>query len=656
MIPPRNSMYYGAVEALPRLRELRAGPLTLDLEGGDLRYVRLGDIEILRRVYVAMRIRNWLTVPPRYSNFRLDVSAHSFRVEFDADHVQDEVNFHWHGRITGSEDGTIRYTMDGEARSAFWKNRIGFCVLHPMQAAGQPIRVEHVDGSVSEGFFPTLIAPQRMVNGQLLPVSPFEDMRLLSHQVQPGIWAKVEFDGDVFELEDQRNWTDASFKTYSTPLRLPFPVLIQAGERIPQSITLSLTGVPSSAASLTREITISYDRSRTQSLPQIGFGSPGHGKPLTESERAQISRLAPAHLRVDLDLASPDVAAQLERAWDEARAIGAALEVALYLSDDGASELERLVSVLEQLKPNVARWLVFHTNEPITRAQWVELARKTLARYDKTIPFYGGTNIDFMHLNREHQSLDGLDGVAYSVNPQEHAFDVRSLAECPPAIGVTIATARTFCSDKPLAISPITLRRRFNPHIVGPQPLTPDGELPANVDPRQMSLFGAGWTLAALKAVAEARLESVTFYETTGWRGVMETESGSPLPEKFFSRPNMVFPLYHIFVDVAELPGAQVVKSVSNQPLRVESLLLRAGKQYRLLLCNLMDETQEIRVNEITAAEVLLVRLNESSFEKATMQMETFRAEEPERAAIANGQWRISLLPFETVRADWEGD
>jgi D-apionolactonase len=41
-------------------------------------------------------------------------------------------------------------------------------------------------------------------------------------------------------MEDQRNWTDASFKTYSTPLELPFPVEVAAGERIFQRVVLSI--------------------------------------------------------------------------------------------------------------------------------------------------------------------------------------------------------------------------------------------------------------------------------------------------------------------------------------------------------------------------------------------------------------------------------
>ena len=38
------------------------------------------------------------------------------------------------------------------------------------------------------------------------------------------------------------NWTDASFKTYSTPLSRPFPVEVASGEEIHQKVTLNLSG------------------------------------------------------------------------------------------------------------------------------------------------------------------------------------------------------------------------------------------------------------------------------------------------------------------------------------------------------------------------------------------------------------------------------
>ena len=47
-------------------------------------------------------------------------------------------------------------------------------------------------------------------------------------------------------MEDQRNWTDASFKTYCTPLARPFPVPVQAGDRVDQRVALTVNcdGLP----------------------------------------------------------------------------------------------------------------------------------------------------------------------------------------------------------------------------------------------------------------------------------------------------------------------------------------------------------------------------------------------------------------------------
>ena len=62
----------------------------------------------------------------------------------------------------------------------------------------------------------------------------FEPGRLL----KSGIEAKFEFEGDLFEMEDQRNWTDGSFKTYCTPLSLGYPFQALAGQSFKQKVTL----------------------------------------------------------------------------------------------------------------------------------------------------------------------------------------------------------------------------------------------------------------------------------------------------------------------------------------------------------------------------------------------------------------------------------
>ena len=47
--------------------------------------------------------------------------------------------------------------------------------------------------------------------------------------------------GDIFEMEDQRNWSDASYKTYVRPLALPWPYVMEQGVTNRQSVELEIT-------------------------------------------------------------------------------------------------------------------------------------------------------------------------------------------------------------------------------------------------------------------------------------------------------------------------------------------------------------------------------------------------------------------------------
>ena len=48
-----------------------------------------------------------------------------------------------------------------------------------------------------------------------------------------------KFEGIKFEMEDQRNWGDASYKIYSGSLLDPFPYLIKKNTNFFQKITIN---------------------------------------------------------------------------------------------------------------------------------------------------------------------------------------------------------------------------------------------------------------------------------------------------------------------------------------------------------------------------------------------------------------------------------
>jgi D-apionolactonase len=633
---------YGRLEPLPKVHSLQAGPLSLVYEAGDLRYIKLADKEIIRRLYVAVRDQNWGTVTGIIHNEQVKQSEHSFEITYESLHQQGEIEFVWNALIRGEANGHISFEMKGEAKSAFLRNRIGFCVLHPLrECMGVEATIQHVDGSSHQTPFPTHVAPQLVVDGIIQPVHPFSEMRSLRYNITPEIQAEIEFSGDIFEMEDQRNWIDASYKTYCTPLRLPWPIEIKKGEKVEQSVRLILHGTLPKVTTVSTEATTITIGDNKAALPPVGLSMSSHGEALNERELEHLRRLKLSHLRVDLMLAE-NYQAKLEQAIRQAKELNVRLELALILSDNAEAELNSLVKYLENIP--VLNVLIFHVSELSTSEGWLKLTREIFKANNLAITIYGGSNAYFTHINAEKPPVDALDGVVYSINPQVHAFDNSSIAETCEAIASTIQTARTFLKGKPLAISTVTLKPRYNPYDKSKRVIQPD-ELPPQVDVRQLSLFGAAWTLGSLKYMAESgELRYITFYETTGWCGVMEKGSGSALPDKFPSTASAVFPIYHVFADVAEFVSGEVIQSRSSQPLKIESLVLyKAGKQ-RILLANMTNEVQLARLEQAKATYLLL---SESTAEEALTEPETFRAK-PGQAWTGE----LALPPYALVRID----
>ena len=118
-------------------------------------------------------------------------------------------------------------------KTDFLTARTGFVVLHPLKGvAGFPVDIEHVDGTGREQV------PRARESDPAVA-----RIRSLTHEVLPGLKATVRMEGDTFEMEDHRNWTDASFKTYVRPLALPWPYTLKAGEPVKQSVTVMLSGI-----------------------------------------------------------------------------------------------------------------------------------------------------------------------------------------------------------------------------------------------------------------------------------------------------------------------------------------------------------------------------------------------------------------------------
>jgi hypothetical protein len=217
-------------------------------------------------------------------------------------------------------------------------------------------------------------------------------------------------------------------------------------------------------------------------------------------------------------------------------------------------------------------------------------------------PLIGGTNQFFAELNREYPDGDSIDGAVYSINPQTHASDDRSVMENLQGQKDTVATAQHHLPDMPIHVSPVTLIGRFGPYPGGP-PV--DGGLPGNVDVRQMSLLTAAWTVGTLHQLAEAGVASITFFELVGWRGLAERDGGSPMAE-FPSQPGMVFPVYDVFAAIAPPRDWLRCTAITTHPAQVEALAVTNEATMRVLLANVTCSEQEVTVDGLQGRDAIV--------------------------------------------------
>lgn len=575
-----HTTYFGTSEPLSPHRTLRAGQLECLYERGNLRYIRAGQAEVLRMIYSAVRDADWQTAPYEIEDEVVEEQADSFRITYTARYQMDEIRYKGTFLIEGRADSSILFRMEGEALSTFKRNRIGICVLHPVtECQGKPVQITHPDGSTEEARFPDTINPHQ----------PFLDIQQMAWPVTDGVEARVSFEGDIFETEDQRNWTDASYKTYSTPLTLPKPVQVNTGDAISQQLTLQVTrteGAPFIGVDDTLYLDLSADR---KPFPQLGYARSTTQEDLTEVQVELLQQLPFDHYRVEVKLYE-DWEADFRQAASEAQRLQVPIELVAYFNDDATDQLPRFVAGIREHYVILSSILVLHPDSPCTPEGLLQQVYTPLKDAFPGVHIGYGTNEFFTELNRNRPATDLFDFISYSLNPQVHATDTRSLIENVSAQQYTVATAGTFSGGKAIHVSPVTLRLRQYP---GEGEYTAGGDLPPSADERQFTELAAAWTLLSLRYLSGAA--SVTYFETVGVKGV--------IPSDTVEDQAPASPMYQYLKRIKDFAPEWVLNSRSSQPLRVDGLVLENSEGERIaFLVNFEEKVNALILNEDTPA------------------------------------------------------
>ncbi len=541
-------------------RALSAGPLALAFSpaAGDIRYVSTPALELVRRVYFVARDRNWLNVPQRLTGWRVAESKGGFAASARGRSSGSGVRLAWQLDITGTPPGVITYSVRARALADCVTNRTGICVHLPLEGLAGA-RYELLTGA---GLHQRLVLPV-----DVAPQQPCTDIRLLRFALPHRHRLELEFAGDEFEIEDQRNWIDGSFKIYSRPLARGFPYTLKAGEMFVQSLTIRLpvpAGIKARPSRARAAVPISarVGKKLPHAAPLLGLGLTRDLTAASRHEAAALAVLPLAHVRADFDDFGRGLARRVRRAVAAANQANAPLEVAACLGEKTAvREITALARALRVSGARIARVLVFGPRGRCTDSR----AAFAAARREFGSACVAGTDFNFAELNRGRPHLPSTPSVTFAANPQVHAADEQSMAECLEGLRHALVSARRFFPRTAVGVSRLTLRPQKNAVATKSSP----ADDARRFDPRQSSAWCAAWTAGALGALQTGGATWATLYETTGRGGLVAGRR--------------VFPLHRALADYLACGDTAPLALEISAPLQVAGW----AREGRLALANL---------------------------------------------------------------------
>lgn len=619
---------------------LNAGNLTLEYEKGNIRYITGNGHEIIRMIYAAVRDDKWITVEPAITGEEITVSEDNFSIIWHAHYRLNEIDFESGYWLSGGPGNVIRFAMKGRANSTFMKNRIGFCVLHPLETCrGTSCVITHSDGRITSGRFPEKISPHQ----------PFTDIAAMKWNIGNDLQADLKFSGDVFETEDQRNWTDSSYKTYSTPLSIPYPVVVNKGEEFYQEVELSVSGnlkKPAvKGAGLGGVLKPGKNEVLIKAFPETGLSVSSRKSPMSRQEASLIRKIGFSFLRGELHLFATYLPEQYRRIKKESEDTSLPVQLCLFFDDSDFNDRFAGFIKLNRENPFVIHsFILFSSKEKVTPAQLFETISPVLKKEFDGKPVGAGTNCNFAQLNRDHVGAVKADLVSYAVHPREHASDDVTLLENIVAQKDTVATAIEFSSGKPVYVSPVTLQRRFNANVSTYEiPVTVQNKFPAQVDVRQMSLFSAVWTVGSLKYIIESGVTGVSYYETVGERGLFMGNKTTRWPDEFHATKGMFFPVYHVFKFLLQEKAVGIIGMESTIPGKIDGIAIMYEHFGHLVISNFTGYKQSIQIRDFSELKAIF-RLNTNTFIQATA-----RPDYSEGPGSVLKNKVIEMLPYETI-------
>ena len=557
------------IASSPVLRQ--KGPFSFTFESGMLKHLRIRDLEIARRVYFAVRDEKWGTVPNDISAVQFSESSECFEVIWSGRCQAHPVDYEWKGRIRIFTRGLVEFKAEGKTLRNFKTPRIGLCLLLATTTVlDRMFEISTLDGQTEQLQFEPMFKRTQLA------------CRWTSLRLRPetGILVEYAIEGSYFDLEDQRNFGDVSYKAMAG---MPFEnQQALAGNTSEQLLTIrvhsnaDLSQASHSDPDSAVKLNANPD-AISGKVPEIGFDL-GDLDASALSDRFPLISDLPIFLHGWLDCAAPTLSKRASQI--EAIALRTARPLYLTLENLDSENLTSVVQILLHWRKqglHVLQLDVLGSAHPelmllracVREAELHAPCGKRVASFKDRAGLLEAAN-------------SGADFLAWCGTPLSHQNDDETLLENAAVFSHQAAVAKCFAPSMGLTVGPVRLN---------------------DSDPRYRGLIGAAFVASSVRSMALGSVDRALFFDAIGPNGHIDTQL-QPLPS------------YYVSGQLSSFSGRSMFPIDSSDPLRVQAFGVNGPTGKVVLVVNQTPVVQEAGLTGIGTwdAEVWIRSLNASSF------------------------------------------
>ena len=489
--PDPSALEWGEPDSESERRTWGAGGWSFDATGHGLEFLGFRGTRIATRVFFSVRDLAWGS--PRVTLRYTGDLAHARGLQFSGEVAGYPL------AITGSASvhaDALRLHFAVHASADVEVTRAGPCLLFERSALAPRFGASGPDGAVEVQLADAVVIDRIATRFDALRLSP------------DALGTRIGFAGELFEMEDQRNWADSTFKAYCPPLADPQPISFRAGQAREYSMTFAADPVATSriraaesAPSLPLELVTGAEE---HPMPKLGLLHSGGALRADVDDALRDTR--PDYLHLLADLGSATWREDLDADLGTAEHLGADAVITVDSRADDESGLLELAAIATGRAGTV---LLFDRGGSTTSARLAA----TTAFAGTAIRVGGGSRSNFASLNAAGSVPSALEVVAVPLAVASHDDDRRALATSPDSFAAIVRDTRRIAGDRELLVGPVSFRPTFDSW--GPPHIIRDPRVDwVSTSRRDGTAFAGAWTVAAVGALADCGVPRVTIGST----------------------------------------------------------------------------------------------------------------------------------------------